>query len=83
MPLQAKQMTGMVTHAHLSPGSKSEHEGVVLRTVQGDQFILRRAGGNAFRDDALEQLVGRTITGTGVIAGQTFIMDDWTVKNAK
>ena len=40
--------------------------------------MLRRVGGNAFRDETLEALVGATITGTGIVVGQTFIMQDWT-----
>ena len=43
-------------------------------TARGEELILRRAGGNAFRDETLEALVGKTITGTGIVAGQTFIM---------
>jgi hypothetical protein len=72
-----------VTQARISPGSKSEHWGLVLRTARGDEFILRRAGGNAFCDETLDALVGAKITGTGIVAGQTFIMHDWTVTKNK
>jgi hypothetical protein len=51
-----------------------------LRTQKGDEYVLRRMGGNAFRDEALDELVGATITATGLVAGQTFIMKDWTVE---
>ena len=47
--------------------------GVVLRTGEGDEYVLRRVGGNAFRDPA-------TITGIGLVSGRNFIMKDWTVK---
>jgi hypothetical protein len=78
MQPQTQRIAGTVARALISPGSKSDHRGVVLRTVRGDEFILRRAGGNAFRDETLEALVGTTITGTGILVGQTFIMQDWT-----
>jgi hypothetical protein len=78
MQPQTQRIAGTVARAVISPGSKSDHRGVVLRTARGDEFILRRAGGNAFRDETLEALVGTTITGTGILVGQTFIMQDWT-----
>ena len=78
MQSQTQRIAGTVARAVISPGSKSEHRGVVLRTARGDEFILRRAGGNAFRDETLEALVGTTITGTGILVGQTFIMQNWT-----
>jgi hypothetical protein len=78
---QQRQITGTVVRAPVATGSKSEHIAVVLRTKTGEQHILRRAGGNAFRDPALETLVGKTVTGTGVVTGQTFIMDKWKVED--
>ena len=77
---QQWRITGVVSRAPVAIGSKSEHIAVVLRTEAGEQHILRRVGGNAFRDQTLETLVGKTITGTGRITGQTFIMDKWTVE---
>jgi hypothetical protein len=78
-----RTITGVVNKADISPGSKSAHRGVVLRTQRGEEFVLRRAGGNAFQDDTLEALVGTTISGRGLVSGQTFILQDWTAKNAK
>jgi hypothetical protein len=75
-----KRITGTVMRSRIAPGSKSDHVGVVLRTESGKEYILRRSGGNAFRDEALEELVGNTITGVGFVVGQTFIMKDWTAK---
>lgn len=83
MEPQKQRITGIVVQALISPGSKSEHRGMVLRTARGEELILRRAGGNAFRDETLEALVGKTITGTGIVAGQTFIMQNWTVTKGK
>jgi hypothetical protein len=81
MQSRIQRIDGTVTRARVAPGSKSDRTAVVLRTARGDQYILRRAEGNAFHDEALEALVGAEIAGTGIVAGQTFIMNDWTVKN--
>ena len=43
----------------------------------GGSYVLRRAGGNAFMDPALDQLVGKTITACGELHGYTFLMADW------
>ena len=80
---QQQRITGTVLRAPIATGSKSEHVAVVLRSEAGEQHILRRAGGHAFRDQVLEALVGKTITGTGLVTGQTFIMDKWTVEERK
>jgi hypothetical protein len=80
MQPQDNQITGTVIRTKIAPGSKSDHVGVVLRTGEGDEYVLRRVGGNAFRDPALERLVGSTITGIGLVSGRNFIMKDWTVK---
>ena len=78
-----RQISGTVVRAPVATGSKSEHIAVVMRTKTGEQYILRRAGGNAFRDQVLETLVGKTVTGTGVVTGQTFVMDKWKVEDSK
>jgi hypothetical protein len=72
-----RRISGVVTRTRIAPGSKSDHVGVVLRTEKGEEYALRRMGGNAFHDEQLEKLVDTTITATGVIAGNTFIMKDW------
>jgi hypothetical protein len=74
-------ITGTVVRKRIAPGSKSDHIGVVLRDDKGQHYVLRRVGGHAFRDAALERLVGKTITGNGFVSGRTFIMSDWIVKD--
>jgi hypothetical protein len=76
-----QRITGTVTRTRIAPGSKSDRVGVTLRTAKGDEYVLRRLGGNAFQDDSLEKLVGSTITATGLLADNTFIMKDWTIEN--
>lgn len=83
MTEQRRRITGTVLRAPVAAGSKSEHVAMVLRTRSGEQHILRRVGGHAFRDQALEALLGKTVTGTGRVTGQTFIMDDWSVEGSK
>jgi hypothetical protein len=80
MEPKRRRITGMVTLAEIAKGSKSEHAGVVLRTAKGQEYILRRRGGNAFKDDALEALIGRTITGEGLVFDRNFIVDTFSVK---
>lgn len=80
---QQRRITGTVLRTPVATGSKSERVAVVLRAEAGEQHILRRAGGHAFHDQVLEALVGRTITGIGLVTGQTFIMDKWTVEDRK
>lgn len=78
-----RRITGTVLWAPVATGSKSDRIAVVMRTETGKQYILRRAGGNAFRDQALETFVGKTVTGTGLVTGQTFVMDKWKVADSK
>jgi len=73
-----QRLTGAVIRRAVAKGSKSEHEAVVLRTPEGDEYVLRRRGGNAFRDPELDNLVGSSISADGLVAGQTFIMHSWT-----
>ncbi len=70
------ELRGQVVRKVVSAGSKSEHAAVVLVTDDGE-LLLRRAGGNAFRDPELDALVGKHIRGAGQLAGGTFIMDGW------
>jgi hypothetical protein len=81
MQPRTQRLTGTVERKRIAPGSKSDHEGVVLRTDRGGEYILRRSGGNPFRDEALEQLVGKKITGEGFVTDHTFIMKDWKEKS--
>jgi len=67
---------GRVTRRLLYPGTKSEHEGLVLLAPEGE-FKLRRQGGNPFRDEMLASLEGKEIEGEGILRKGQFIMSWW------
>ena len=72
------QHTGKVVRKPFAVGSKSEHLAVVLVT-DTHEYVLRRKGGNPFRDPQLDRLVGQSIRCNGIVRGYTLIMSDWTV----
>lgn len=73
------RFAGRVIRADIAQGSKSERSAVLLDSPSG-RFILRRKGGNAFQDDALDRLVGQEVEGEGIVAGQTLIASRIDVK---
>ena len=70
------EFSGLVIKEVVGKGSKSEHAAVMLETAK-EKFLLRRQGGNPFRDPELDSLVGKRIRGSGVVTGNTLIMSDW------
>ena len=64
---------GRVIKRRIAVGTKSEHDAVMLSTESGD-YVLRRQGGNAFRDPELDRLVGETVSCDGVIHGHTLLV---------
>ncbi len=70
--------SGRVVRQLFSPGSKSEHQAVVLMTPAG-ALKLRRSGGNPFRDPQLEELVGQSIVVEGELHQGQLLMTKWTV----
>jgi hypothetical protein len=70
------ELNGRVIKKLYAVGTKSEREAVMLETAE-ETYILRRLGGNAFQDSALEALVGSMILATGDLHGTTFIMRSW------
>ena len=67
---------GSVQLKRIAQGSKSERWAVMLVT-RGGEYVLRRAGGNPFRDEVLEGLVGRHLSFVGQLHGQTLIVSSW------
>jgi hypothetical protein len=77
MPTQPLHVTGRVIRQRIDRGSKSERDAVLLETVSGESFVLRRKGGPAFGDQSLNDLVGQSITVNGIEHGHLLIMQDW------
>jgi len=75
-PSVTERFEGLVVRKAFAAGSKSDHQAVMLQT-EGAELVLRRQGGNAFRDQVLEDLVGHRIRGTGRLAGKTLILAGW------
>jgi hypothetical protein len=73
-----KEFAGRVVLEPIGKGSKSEHDAVLL-VAAGTKYILRREGGNAFRDDVLLGLVGKRIRARGEVVGATLLMSAWDV----
>ena len=73
---KSMQISGRVIKEVVSKGSKSEHAAVLLDTGK-KKYVLRRVGGNPFKDPALDKLVGKSISVVGNVAGQTLLMSEW------
>lgn len=80
MESERATITGKISRRRIAPGSKSDRVGVVLDDGAGHVYALRRAGGNPFSDAVLDKLAGKTITGTGIVSGRSFILDSWRVE---
>jgi hypothetical protein len=65
---------GTLIEERLSPGSKSERMGVLLHTDAGD-YLLRRIGANAFRDEVLRTLLGSVVEVMGFLKGSTIFLE--------
>jgi len=72
------KIRGRVARKRLYAGTKSEHEGLVLVTAQGE-YKLQRKGGNPFWDDTLAELEGREIEAEGALRETLFIASGWVV----
>ena len=76
--MERERFVGRVVEEPVARGSKSEHSAVQLVTAAG-KFVLRRPGGNPFRDPVLEGLVGKQIEGLGRKKGYILYLDSWSV----
>ena len=70
------QYRGKVIQKPFGQGSKSEHDAVYLVTDEGE-YVLRRAGGNPFRDPELDALGGKEIVCEGTSTDHTLIVSEW------
>ena len=72
------KLRGRVAKKLLYAGTKSEHEGLVLVTADGE-FKLQRKGGNPFQDDILAELEGKEIQAEGTLKETRFILSQWAI----
>ena len=72
--MNRQKFVGTVVKAPFARGSKSEH-GAVMLEAGDERYVLRRVGGNAFRDPDLEGLIGKRIECTGQVDGYTLHFD--------
>ena len=70
--LKEVQLSGKVVMKKTSEGSKSERNAVLLQT-ENKSYILRKLGGNPFKDASLEILAGKSITATGILDRNLFL----------
>jgi len=70
------RISGRVIKKKLYAGTKSEHEGLVLVTADGE-FKLQRKGGNPFWDETIAGLEGKEIEAEGSLRETRFIMSRW------
>ena len=67
---------GRVERRRVARGTKSERDAVVLVTMDG-VYVLRRRGGHAFEDSALDALVGRQLEFDGALHEATLHVTAW------
>jgi hypothetical protein len=72
---------GRVVKGPFAGESKSARDAVLIESDAGE-FVLRRAGGNPFRDPALDAMVVKTIRATVVAHGYTFLLSSWQEEGA-
>lgn len=69
------ELHGRVERAALAQGTKSAHAGMVLVLADGSRHVLRRAGGNAFRDPYFEAMEGQAVCLRGRLRAGFFLVE--------
>lgn len=73
--IKVVSLSGKVIRKKISGGSKSERNAVMLKT-EDKEYVLRKLGGNPFHDTSLESLVGKTITASGMLDRNLFLVKE-------
>ena len=74
--------SGVVVMEAVSPGSKSSRMAVQLDT--GDEMLmLRRPGTKSYRDETLQQLVGKQVSCVGLKRGSRLYLREWRIVDAE
>lgn len=77
-PVRVQKLRGKVTRGTFGKGTKSEHDALFVETTEG-RLALRRKGGPAYADPALEQYCGREIECDGFRVGTTMLAERITI----
>ena len=73
-PVPVTALRGKVTRRVFGKGTKSEHLAVCIDTDRGS-FLLRREGGPAFDDPALDRYVGKSVVCNGYLLSHTLLAE--------
>ena len=73
-PEPIQQLRGQVTRGEYGAGSKSERTAVFIDTGRG-RYLLRRKGGPAFADAALDRYIGQTVECDGFLLDTTLLAE--------
>jgi hypothetical protein len=60
-----REITGTGKQSRMAAESKSEHMSIVVRTPEGDEYVLRRMGGNASAIQCSRSLSATPLPGLG------------------
>lgn len=69
------EIAGRVVRGAFGTGSKSEREAIYLEADDGERYVLRRPGANAFFDPELERLLGQRVLCRGNLTGYTLLAE--------
>jgi hypothetical protein len=72
------RLTGKVIRKPFATGTKSERPGIYLVSPAGE-YLMRRRGGNPFRDPELEALVEHDVRVEGTIHDYLLIVSSWEI----
>lgn len=79
---QVMELTGKISIQVFAPGSKSEHEAVVIDTKEGS-FVLKRQEDNPFEKSSLFELEGKNVHVEGELHSYLFLAEKITEINDK
>ncbi len=73
-PKRVAGITGKVARAPFGGASKSRHIAVCIETAEA-RYVLRRKGGPAMGDEALDRYVGHEVRCDGILLEHTLVAE--------
>jgi len=73
-PKRVAGITGKVARAPFGGASKSRHVAVCIETAEA-RYVLRRKGGPAMGDEALDRYVGHEVRCDGILLEHTLVAE--------